>query len=331
MQAFLTFESGYESFKNNIITLFNLLKKPLRLGIACSGGPDSILLLHYAKLFTQEQLEKIDTILIIHVIDGHYMVEPYLQETMQQAYDLVILEAQHANFEYKIYKNTDTSKFHQGESIEALCHKMRKEYFQKALDEYGLDRIITGHNSNDQLEHFFIGMIRKSSLRRISGMKADNGRYIRPLLTIKKDNIKDILDKKKLTYVLDPCNDNQLYLRNALRTELPTLCKIDTRFEAGCFYTMNQIAAQEDTIDALIQDFIKKDNIHTISYFLDLPRLIQTKVIEKIMYKSGYKKTLSIAICDEIIRFLSTKKGASHQINNIIIIKHKQNWKIIAA
>lgn len=324
-----TFQTGYLIFEERINILFESLNRPMRLGIACSGGPDSILLLHYIATYKEKNFYKIDKLVLIHIIDGHQLVERSLEETTQSAYNLVIEEAKKFLIEYKIYTNSNRDIFFQKLSIEALCHRIRKDFFNDAINDFKLDRILTGHTLTDQLEHFFIGMIRHASLKRISGMKEDSQIYFRPLLFIAKENTQIILNTINKKYVLDPCNNKEEYLRNTLRKKLlPLLNNIDNRFESSIINLMNQINDQENFINELMLIEYKKDKIFNISYFLGLHKIIKYKIIEKCLYQLPYKKIVSLSICKEIIRFLETKKNGVHTINNISIIKNNTIWQL---
>jgi tRNA(Ile)-lysidine synthase len=324
------FQTGYAIFEQKFDFLFKLLNRPLRLGIACSGGPDSLLVLNYICKYKENNSHKIDFLLVIHIVDGHQLVEPILENTTNQARDLVVQQANNFLIEHIIYTNSNTDKFFEKLSIEATCHQIRKDFFRKAKEDFKLDRIITGHTLTDQLEHFFIGIIRNTSLRRISGMKEDSTTYYRPLLFMHKKNTASILDDIKQPYVMDPCNENNNYLRNKLRnTMLPLLNMIDDRFESSIIQLMNQINQREDLIDELVLNEYNKNTIFSnLSYFLGLHQVIQSKIIEKILYQLQYKKLVSLSLCSEIIRFLSTKKNQSHSINTIIINKKNNTWSI---
>jgi tRNA(Ile)-lysidine synthase len=325
----INFVKGYLLFQEKINILFDKLKKPLRLGVACSGGPDSMLLFHYIVLYKKNYNFKIDYLLVIHIIDGHQLVEKFLTETMLSAYNLIVNECDALKIERVIYNNTDISKYYEKISIETLCHKIRKDFFNKAKCDFNLDYILTGHNLDDQLEHFFIGLIRFSSLKRISGMEENNNFFVRPLLFLSKNNIKKILDDNNKKYVLDPCNNNKNYLRNKLRLNfLPILNNIDDRFEASILHFMKILSQADNIIEKLVLNEFEKNLFFNVSYFLSLDSLIQSKIIEKLIYRLGYKKEVSLRICLEIIRFLNNKSGGTHIVNNIIIKKKKNNWLI---
>lgn len=324
-----TFETGYVIFQEKINTLFNVLKKPLRLGIACSGGSDSILLLHYSIEYKKNNPEKIDFLLLVHIIDGHQLVESSLLVTQKQAHDLVLNLAGELQIQSVIYNNSDVSLFAKKISIEMLCHQIRKEFFNRAKAEYQLDRILTGHTLTDQLEHFFIGIIRRASLQRISGMKEDSGFYQRPLLFMKKQNTEEILHCHNKEHVADPCNNNMHYLRNKLRNNcLPILPLIDNRFEESIINIMQRIYEQEDFINELVKKELQQNHIYRISYFVELNKVLACKIIEKILYQLSYKQLISIAICFEIFRFLHTKEGGQHEVRGIIITKKNKQWSI---
>ena len=321
-----TFQAGYLLFEKKLDALFNRLQKKLRLGIACSGGPDSVLALEYIYQYRKKYIEKIDFLLIIHIVDGHELIDQSLMGTMQKAYNLIIAQSKYFLIEHVMYRNVNAEKFNQKISIETLCHQIRKEFFNEAKNDFKLDRIITGHCLTDQLEHFFIGIIRHSSLKRISGMKEDSSIYLRPLLFINKNNIKDILDDNNIEYVLDPCNNNN-YLRNNLRILLlPLINTIDSRFELGIMTMMNQLSLLENYIDELVLIELQKKQLFYIPYFLELNITIAYKIIEKIYYQLNCDVPISISMCAEIMRFLKTKQGGKHILHTITIIKKNNHW-----
>ncbi len=324
-----TFQTGYLLFEKHIESLFQKRNTPLRLGIACSGGPDSLLVLHYMQHYRNQHPEKVMVLITIHIIDGHYIIEPLLKETMEEAHQLVQKESDFYGIPLIIRDNRDTSIFYQGKSIETTCHELRKQYFQEIQKEYNLDSILTGHTKTDQLEHFFISIIRRTTLKRISGMEMYTPSYTRPLLFMNKKNTTEILQEIKKQYVDDPCNTNMHYLRNKLRhTLLPILDTLDNRFETSIITVMAELKQQQFFVEKAIQKIIQNIDIESVSEFLGQEKRIQYAIIEKKLYQKQTKDSLSISFYEEIIRFMHQKKSRQHKIKNFIIIKNKNRWNI---
>lgn len=327
--AVYNFQTGYLIFEKHIESLFQEKNTPLRLGIACSGGPDSLLVLHYIAKYKNEHPEKVLHLMIIHIIDGHYIVEPLLKETMQEAYELVQKESDFYGIPLIIKDNRDTSIFYEKKSIETTCHELRKRYFQEIQKMHNLNSILTGHTKTDQLEHFFISIIRRTTLKRISGMDMYTPSYTRPLLFMNKNNTTKILQEINKQYVDDPCNTNMDYLRNKLRNNLlPILDTLDNRFSTSIITIMAELKEQQFFVEKTIQKIIENIDIESISDFLAQEKRIQYAIIEKKLHLNKIKSSFSITFYEEIIRFISQKKSKKHKIKNFIIIKDKNKWRI---
>jgi tRNA(Ile)-lysidine synthase len=84
------------------------------------------------------------------------------------------------------------------------------------------------HHLDDQVETFFLRLMRGSGLRGLSGMPAERrlggGRLLRPLLDVTQDSIAGYAQQQGLSYVEDPSNRDISLDRNFLRQEvLPLL------------------------------------------------------------------------------------------------------------
>lgn len=92
-----------------------------------------------------------------------------------------------------------------------------------ALD--GLDGLILlGHTADDQAETVLLGLGRGSGPRSIAGMRPIDGRYLRPLLGLRRADTEASCAALELPYWRDPHNADPRFQRARLRTEvLPLL------------------------------------------------------------------------------------------------------------
>ena len=85
-------------------------------------------------------------------------------------------------------------------------------------------RIATGHTRNDQAETVIMNLARGSGLRGLSGMRADDGEILRPLLTVSRHDIAAYVQARQLVVDRDPLNETPTFRRNRIRHEaLPLL------------------------------------------------------------------------------------------------------------
>ncbi len=113
-----------------------------------------------------------------------------------------------------------------GLSKQAAARELRYAFFEKAARQYSANKIALGHNADDQAETVLMRMLRGSGAKGIAGIKpVRDGKIIRPLIEISRDEIIEFVKEKGLKYVEDPSNLETYYLRNKIRLELIPLLK----------------------------------------------------------------------------------------------------------
>jgi tRNA(Ile)-lysidine synthase len=87
-------------------------------------------------------------------------------------------------------------------------------------------RIAIAHHADDQAETILHHLLRGSSLRGLSGMSPVNGRRIRPLLCVRREEIRTWLDEQQQNWCEDSTNQHEDYTRNRIRNHiLPMMTK----------------------------------------------------------------------------------------------------------
>lgn len=107
-----------------------------------------------------------------------------------------------------------------GESVEMACRELRYRWFDEMADSLDLQAVAVAHHRDDQIETFFLNLLRGSGVRGLAAMKPRNGLIIRPLLEITRCQIVEYLDGEGLSYVTDSTNACDEYKRNRLRNRV---------------------------------------------------------------------------------------------------------------
>lgn len=107
-----------------------------------------------------------------------------------------------------------------GESVEMACRELRYRWFDEMADSLDLQAVAVAHHRDDQIETFFLNLLRGSGVRGLAAMKPRNGLIIRPLLEITRCQIVEYLDGEGLSYVTDSTNACDEYKRNRLRNRM---------------------------------------------------------------------------------------------------------------
>ena len=115
--------------------------------------------------------------------------------------------------------------------IEAAAREQRYFFFSKLR----CDVIVLAHHLNDNVENFFIRLLRGSGIDGLSSMdqetKINKVLYLRPLINVDKQLIVSYAQNKKLSWIDDPSNNDEKIIRNKIRKSVfPILQTINCGF-----------------------------------------------------------------------------------------------------
>lgn len=180
-------------------------KSALRIGIACSGGPDSVALLSALITIAPPRGYRLT---VLHVNHG-------LRPESDQEQDLVQSLCQQWQLPLKVKKLQPP----QGSAgIEAWAREARYAFFRQRTTACPLDYIATAHTQDDQAETVLLHAMRGSARRGLAGIPPLRDNWlIRPLLNCSRREIDAYTKEKKLSYVIDPSNADVRFTRNKIR------------------------------------------------------------------------------------------------------------------
>ena len=185
----------------------------LKLGVAISGGPDSVALLR--ALVTLAPAHR------LHLTALH--VNHRLRAEAGQEQDLVARLCQQWQIPLRIKELTPLQKKtgQKQTGIEAWAREERYAFFHAMKTEHGLDYITTAHTQDDQAETVLFHILRGSARRGLAGIPpVREGWLVRPLLDCSRREIMTYISKRQLPYATDPSNADVRYTRNRIRHRL---------------------------------------------------------------------------------------------------------------
>lgn len=184
----------------------NLFLAGERVGVACSGGLDSTVLLHL--LVQHQQLFKI-AVMSVYVDhgtrDGATRAEIQWVQTLSEALGI-------ESFSMKIPVGTDKNQ--------QAFRRARYALFAKFSGQYSAQKIAMAHHADDNAETIMMRMMSGSGLRGMMGIAPRNGIYVRPLLPFSREEILAYARYHRLSWVEDSSNTEDYYLRNRIRQEV---------------------------------------------------------------------------------------------------------------
>jgi tRNA(Ile)-lysidine synthase len=106
-------------------------------------------------------------------------------------------------------------------SLQMAARRLRLDFLEKMRRDHAYDQVALGHTADDQVELFFLRLLRGTGPQGLKGMwPRTPGGLIRPLLAVGKEMVLAWLKQEKLPYREDLSNLSRRYLRNRVRLDL---------------------------------------------------------------------------------------------------------------
>ncbi|TWT28631.1 tRNA lysidine(34) synthetase TilS [Planomicrobium sp. CPCC 101110] len=212
-----------------------------RVLVACSGGVDSVVLLHF--LISQQEALGI-SVAAVHV--NHMLRE---EESLG---DRFFTEQLCADWEIPCFSRDipvpDILKFGGGNK-QQVCREERYAYFSAVMQEAKATKLATAHHADDQLETILMagikGTLQSGSFGMPTSRPFGDGCLVRPLLAVTKDEINRYALEFGLSYREDPSNSEPVYTRNRIRRSLVPLLKQENEDVSAQFVELAE-TMQED-------------------------------------------------------------------------------------
>ena len=113
-------------------------------------------------------------------------------------------------------------------SIETAARDLRYGYFERLREDIGAEAIVVAHHRDDNVETVLMNLVRGTGLKGLAGIRPVNGRVIRPLLDMTREDIEAYIYKRGESFVTDSTNLETDATRNKYRLEvIPALKEIN--------------------------------------------------------------------------------------------------------
>lgn len=216
-------------------------------------------------------------------------------------------------------------------SQEDFGRRARQAFFAAVEKEQELDWRILGHHADDQLETFFVRMIRGTSLEGLVGMQPQTGKILRPLLGIHKQEIIEYVTAHNIPWYHDTTNDSDHHLRNRIRSSLiPALELCDARSIKNILNLQNNLQVDNDYLSTMAENAFKdiftqksptQNPAGDLKQFQQQYPSLQHRLLMRFLIEHQFTGEFSKALISEVLRFLHNPRGGSHQVGNLTFYK----------
>jgi tRNA(Ile)-lysidine synthase len=195
------------------IAKHKMLQPADRVGVAVSGGADSVFLLHALRELAAQLNLQLSVVHIEHGIRGAASLE-----------DAEFVEQLAAGFQLPFHIH-QANVLAIDDNEEQAARGVRQAFYAELLAGGAVQRIATGHTRGDQAETVLYRMLRGSGLAGLCGiLPVTRESLVRPLLELDRAEIEAWLRQRHIAWREDASNKDPAYARNRLRHEtLPAL------------------------------------------------------------------------------------------------------------
>jgi tRNA(Ile)-lysidine synthase len=215
--------------------------------VACSGGPDSLCLLH--------ALHRLRRLFRIRLAVFHF--DHRLRPDSANDARYVARQADRLGVELHLREAHDAPR--EGQSPEAWARLARYSALHSAAADAGATRAALGHTLDDQAETVLLGLLRGGGLDAAAGMPALGSLpplgfpACRPLIEVTQEETEAFCRSLRLRPRRDPMNADRRYLRARIRLDVVPLLeeRVDRGVRATLARTAQHVRADADYLESV--------------------------------------------------------------------------------
>ena len=259
----------------------HLLSRGQKILVAVSGGADSQVLLYVLHALAQKNHWRISVAHFNHQLRGR--ASDVDEKLVQQAAEKLSLPFCVGRADVK--KFAAQSKV----SVEMAARKLRHEFLARAARAQKNSTIALAHHADDQVELFFLRLLRGAGGEALAGMKWQSPSpadakitLIRPLLGFSKAEILAFARANKIKFRDDATNFSNDFLRNRIRNELLPLLreKYQPQINKSILRAMEIVGAEARFMIGLALK-IRSGKSGVRKPFAELPAAIQRRILQQ--------------------------------------------------
>lgn len=221
-----------------------------RVGVAVSGGADSVALL-FLLLEVRESLG-----IVLSVVHFNHKLREKASDS-DEKFVGKLAESLGVPF-YVAHADVAAKAKREKANLEDAGRRARYEFFDELVAEGHLTRIATAHTADDQAETVLAHILRGTGLAGVSGIHPITGNVVRPLLGARRSELRFFLQSRKQKWREDTSNQDTTRTRAKIRKNLiPLLEKQFQPLVVEHLVTLADLAREDEAfLDGLASERI---------------------------------------------------------------------------
>ncbi len=193
---------------------------PARLGVAVSGGGDSMALLHLAAVWSPAGTV-LEAVTVDHGLRPHSAAEARTVAAAAAALDL-----RHSTLTWGGWDGAG--------NLQDAARRARRRLIADWAQSSGIGTVLTGHTMDDQAETVLMRLARGSGVDGLAGIPRTSHSgidWVRPLLSTRRADLREWLSSRGVPWVEDPTNEDNRFDRVRARRLLGELSGLGLTIE----------------------------------------------------------------------------------------------------
>ncbi len=216
-----------------------------RVGVAISGGGDSVLLFHFLRQFALETGLALSLLHFNHRLRG-------AESESDEAFVRKLAESKGVPFFRQEADVAILANVSHG-NVEATGRDLRYRFFLSLVEKDIIDKAATAHSASDQAETVLLRLMRGTGSRGLAGIqRVRNKMILRPFLSLTRQEIRAELAARGFDFCSDSSNLDVRRARNRVRLEL--LPWIEREFNPGIVEVLADFADRAQADEAWLEE-----------------------------------------------------------------------------
>lgn len=293
-----------------------MLPEGARVGVAVSGGADSVCLLHVL-------LELGARVHILHLDHG--------LRGEESCADARFVEELAARLQLPF---TMRRAVLAPGNLEQAAREARLAFFRERIETGVVDRVAVGHTMSDQAETVLFRFLRGAGTAGLAGIRpVTSGGIVRPLLEVDRAAVEDYLRSRGISWRLDSTNITRRFARNRIRLDL--LPQLAREWNPSIVETLARTAevaqAEEEWWVAETARFplTRKDGaiLAEADTLAAIPLALGRRVVRRAIAEAkGNLRQIELQHVDQVLTLAARDAGHGQARLPGVVVTRSQNW-----
>ncbi len=306
-------EDGVVDRVAETISRYSMFPPCARVGVAVSGGADSVCLLDVLRELRGHWNLRLTVLHLNHLLRGAESdQDETFVRTLAERWGLpVIVERADVAHAAEL----------EGENLEQAARTARRQFFRSKIEGGQLDGVAVGHTRTDQAETVLFRLLRGSYTTGLAGIRpVTREGIVRPLLDVTRSQVEQYLKDRGIEWREDSSNRSLQFARNRIRHELMPMLVSEWNPALPEILAAHATLAQEDEeywcaeVDARAPELLKRGEtgavVTDVRSLSKLPIALARRVLRRAFeVVRGDLRRIDFSHVEEVLRLVQGGEG----------------------